>query len=98
MWPPVRVLWAERVAREKTVAPFEWAVARRGRVGCGTEIQARSWRSGCRVARGRTVTVVPREEGRGCSEDGIVSAVVEPDMEGARPNVAGRGRPDETQP
>jgi hypothetical protein len=34
------------VASEKTVTDFAWAVAMRGRVGCGIEDQARWYRSG----------------------------------------------------
>lgn len=41
LWPPVRVLWAEKVASEKMVTDLLWAVARRGRVGCGMEYQPR---------------------------------------------------------
>lgn len=58
MWPPVRVLCAERVESEKTVTAFPWVVARRGRVGCGEEDQARSRRSGLRGVRAARVAEV----------------------------------------
>lgn len=32
--------------RENTVTDFAWAVAIKGRVGCGIDAHARSWRSG----------------------------------------------------
>jgi hypothetical protein len=47
-----------KVAREKTVTDFAWAVARRGRVGCGMEDQARVYRSGWKGGRGVMVAVV----------------------------------------
>lgn len=54
----MRVLWIEREEREKTVTDLAWAVARRGRVGCGEEHQARSRRSGVKVGRAVRVAEV----------------------------------------
>ncbi|OTA02973.1 hypothetical protein A9Z42_0033910 [Trichoderma parareesei] len=41
-WPSARALWKESVEREKTVTFLPWAVAMRGRLGCGIDVQARS--------------------------------------------------------
>lgn len=53
------------------VTDFEWAVARRGRVGWGVEDQERSWRSGVREGRGRMILLVSVPVSRG----GIVAVV-----------------------
>jgi hypothetical protein len=51
-WPPVRALCLVNVAREKMVVDLAWAVASSGRDGCGTEDQARWYRSGWKGGRG----------------------------------------------
>jgi hypothetical protein len=62
------------VEREKTVTDLAWVVARRGRVGCGAENQARSWRSGLNGWRGWIAAMAGEEEGE--EEDVVGGAEV----------------------